>query len=260
MGRKRSLLETAKQQEAESLELEQEYSRDLAGEPAREEAERAKIQGVLDAIARVEFGKMFGLKPAAVGESSFNNVYGRFSVPIFAVEYAQLRFQPGEYTTHWIKYPGGWKLDRSIGASVVASIIKLLKPDTRKYEDYTMASEGCQFEAVGLCSGCNNWGNLGHLEAIEWPKSKRILHVRSPEIRKFDDLARNIELFNEASSGLALDCGTLNVFGFKPEEQQVVIQCQNMLQSIETENGIHGPSKEEMEANTRAALRSLYRN
>lgn len=226
--REKSMLGTARAQEAEELKREQEYARHLAEEPARRAAEVEHTQRVLDAIARVEFTERFKTKPKVAGESDF---YGRYHIPVFSIEYANLRFKPGEYTVHWIEYPGGWRTERGLGSMALRSTKHLWNSDLRLCDQHVMASSGCEFEAVGLCSGCQEWGALGTLETYN-----HRMFLKQPRIRGYESIASNIELFNEAASGLALDCGTLPIFGFDASKTSAAIECENLKRAIEEEN------------------------
>ncbi len=227
----RSILDTARAQEAAKLKEEQEYARYLAEEPVRRAAEAEHTQRVLDAIARVEFAERFKTKPKVVGASDID---GRYHIPIFSIEYANLRFKPDEYTIHWIEYPGSWRTERELGSMALRYTKHLWNSDLRLCDQHVMASHGCEFEAVGLCSGCQNWGNLGRLEKSN--KSLKLLSIDKPAVNEYDDLARNIELFHEAGSGSALDCGTLSIFGVDASKSPAIIGCENIKHAIDNEN------------------------
>lgn len=227
--KEKSILGTARDQEAEKLRREQEYARYLAEEPMREAAEAAHIQNVINILGRAYFLKLFDQEPAVVGTASFTDAYGKFITPVLAVEYAHLKFNPGEYGVHRIKYLQGWRYEGRSPFSGRAFRKQFSRDERKIIDTYAPEMMDEEFEAVGLCSGCQEWGVLGSLESHH-----KNLVIYKPRIGAYEDLARNIELFNEAASGLALDCGTLPIFGF--DQASAAIECENLKRAIEEEN------------------------
>lgn len=233
--KEKSIFDTAKAQEAERLRQEQEYAKYLAEEPMREAAEAARIQDVINVLGRACFLKLFNQEPAVVGSAGLTDAYGKFTTPVFAVEYAHLKFNPGEYGVHRIKSPLGL---RYMGRSPFSgrAFHKRFSRDERKIIDkYAPEMMEAEFEAVGLCSGCQEWGALGALETYN-----HRMFLKQPRIERYEDIASSIELFNEVASGLALDCGTLSVFGLDTSKASAAIECQNLKRAIEEENARRG--------------------
>lgn len=227
----KSLAATSREQEEARLRRNQEHARALAEEPMRIAAEAAHTQHVLNVLGRAFFLERFNVEPKIAGEAPFSDTYRSFTTPVFAIEYANLKFNPGKFGIHHIKHPLGFQYagrspftGRVFRKCFSKDELKIINKHAPNMFEYS-------FDAAGICSDCHTWGRLGELR-----KRGKSLYIDHPSIETFGDVASNKELFNEAASGLALDCGTLPVFGFDTATVSTVIECPNVVSALSEEN------------------------
>lgn len=217
--RKRSLLGRVEELDAKKLDLEQELAHREAERPFREMAEERQNLETKNLIARAAFLLKFGEVPKIVGTS--------MNAPVFAIEYANLLFDEG---------PSGMLGAKLVGQNPFKTRVfrKNFSRNERKIlDEYSYKIHYSNFDPVCLCSECQNWGDLGYFVSHG---PDRILSIESPAIDEYDDLVKNIDLFNEGASGLALDCGTVSVFGLDASKTSVAIGCDNLQQVVIEEN------------------------
>ncbi|HXY18160.1 MAG TPA: hypothetical protein VEH48_01925 [Candidatus Nitrosopolaris sp.] len=235
--KERSLLKIAREQEAERLLAEQEYARYSATESHREERESEYIQDVLNVLGRAFFLLQFGVDPAIVGNARLEEKYKyeELTTPVLSIEYANLKFNPGKYGVTNIRDPISAKYLRSPfgGRQYRRNFSRAEREIVERYAPNVFQPS---FEAVCLCSGCQDWGELGW-----YKKQYGTLQILKPVIADYGQVAQNLELFNEGSSGLALDCGTLPVFGLDPTNVRAAIGCPTLIESIKAENECRKP-------------------
>jgi hypothetical protein len=244
MFRKESNLEKAAVRvETRALAHQQSMARAEVDKDFEAAKQRAYSQSILDATARKMLRRSFNTPPSLVGSTAASSLLEGFTSPIFKVEIANLMFIPAEDIAQRIKNPVP---RRELGLGRKALNAAFHRGHSED-ESLGLESVWSHFEAVEVCSGCQQWGAVGLLD--ETPHySSRYLHIETSKILNFDDMYRYSNLIADAASGVATNCGnsSLSSFAISGAHKKSVVLCPNLEAEIESENHVRFPDWEKI--------------